>query len=73
MKNKKQPVKPLHKFLRLSGVGIQMGVTLYIAAYFGKKLDLYFGYDKLLSLVFVLVAFLISMYSLLQQLKRLQD
>ena len=50
-----------------------MGVTLYIAAYFGKKLDLYFGYDKLLSLVFVLVAFLISMYSLLQQLKRLQD
>lgn len=73
MKNKKLPVKPLHKFLRLSGVGIQMGVTIYIASYLGKKLDVYFGYDKLCTLLAILFAFIVSIYSLMQQLKKIQD
>ncbi|MGB2128500.1 MAG: AtpZ/AtpI family protein [Flavicella sp.] len=73
MKNKKLPIKPLHKFLRLSGVGVQMGVTIYIASYFGKKLDIYFGFEKLCTLLAILLAFLASVYSLMQQLKKIQD
>jgi hypothetical protein len=65
--------KPLDVLIRLSGVGIQMGLTLYLAAYFGKKLDLYFGFERLWTSGLVLVAFVLSMISLLQQLKKLQD
>lgn len=73
MMQKKPPVKPLHKFIRLSGVGVQMGLTIYLAAYFGKKADAYFGYENALTLLFVLLAFIASMYSLLQQLKKIQE
>lgn len=50
-----------------------MGVTIYIASYFGKKLDIYFGFEKLCTLLAILLAFLASVYSLMQQLKKIQD
>lgn len=65
--------KPLDKFIRLSGVGIQLGATIYLSAYFGKKLDIYFGYEKAITISLILFSFVISMYSLLQQLKKIQD
>ena len=70
---KKPPIKPLNKFIRLSGSGVQMGVTIYLAAYFGKKMDAYFGYHNAITLSLVLVAFIVSIYSLLQQLKKIQE
>jgi len=66
--------KPLNKFVRLSGVGLQMGITIYVAAYFGKKLDLYYQFEtNYITLVFVLVAFIGSFVSLLIQLKKIND
>ncbi|MDG1503146.1 MAG: AtpZ/AtpI family protein [Flavicella sp.] len=65
--------KPLDTFIRLSSAGIQMGVAMYLAAYFGKKLDVYFGFEKVFTLVLILMAFLLSLYSLLLQLKKIQD
>ena len=50
-----------------------MGVAMYLAAYFGKKLDVYFGFEKVFTLVLILMAFLQSLYSLLLQLKKIQD
>lgn len=50
-----------------------MGVTIYVAAYFGKKLDAYFGYHNAITLSLVLIAFIVSIYSLLQQLKKIQE
>tara|TARA_B100000809_G_scaffold241045_1_gene263891 strand:- start:1382 stop:1603 length:222 start_codon:yes stop_codon:yes gene_type:complete len=71
LKNPKN--KPLNKFLRFTGIGIQLGATIYIFSYFGKKLDAYFGFEKVITLSMVLFAFVISMYSILQQLKKMED
>ncbi|MEM6718312.1 MAG: AtpZ/AtpI family protein [Bacteroidota bacterium] len=38
MKQKK-PIKPLNKALRLSGAGLQMGLTIYGCNYLGNWLD----------------------------------
>ncbi|WP_139957465.1 AtpZ/AtpI family protein [Flavicella sediminum] len=66
--------KPLNKFIRLSGVGIQMGVTIYLASYVGKKLDVYYGMEKkVFTLGLILFAFIASIYSILAQLKKIQD
>lgn len=70
---KKPQKNQLNKFLRFTGIGIQLGATIYFAAYFGKKLDAYFGFEKVLTLSLVLFAFVISMYSMSQQLKKIQD
>ncbi len=74
MKNQQKKKKQLHKFIRFSGVGVQMGVTMYLAAYFGKKLDAYYGHEKkIITLVFVVVGLVASLYSLLAQVKKIQD
>ncbi|MFC2109097.1 AtpZ/AtpI family protein [Bacteroidota bacterium] len=66
--------KPLNKYIRLSGVGMQMGLTIYLASYFGKKLDLHYGMEKkVFTLGLILFAFIASLYSILAQLKKIQD
>ena len=51
-----------------------MGVTFYLAAYFGKKLDAYYGNEKnIITFVLIIVALIVSMYNLITQLKKLQD
>jgi len=73
MVQKNPQKKPLNKFIRFTGIGIQLGATIYLAAYLGKKLDVYFGFEKILTLLLVLFAFVLSMYSMLQQLKKMED
>ena len=73
MTQKKFQPKQLSKLLKFTSIGVQLGVTIYLAAYFGKKLDVYFGFEKVLTLSLVLIAFVISMYSMIQQLKKIQD
>ncbi len=73
-----KPNKPtknqFHKYLQLSGVGIQMGVTIYLGAFFGKKLDVIYPNEKnLYTLLLVLAAFVISMISLIVQIKRINQ
>ncbi|WP_152286010.1 AtpZ/AtpI family protein [Flavicella marina] len=70
---KKPQNKQLNKFVRFIGIGIQLGATMYIAAYLGKKLDAYFGFEKTLTLICILFAFVMTMYSILLQLKNIQD
>lgn len=73
MKNKK-PKRQLNKLIRFSGLGIQMGVTFYLAAYFGKKLDMHYGNEKnIITFIFIILALIISMYNLITQLKKIQD
>ena len=55
-------------------MGIQLGVTIYLAAYFGKKLDAYYGNEKrIITLVFIVLAMAVSLYGLLSQIKKMQD
>ena len=71
MNNNQNPKKkPLNKFIRLSGVGLQMGITIYFAAYFGTKIDAHYQFEKnYVTLIFILFGFVGSLISLMFQLK----
>lgn len=74
MKDQFSKKKPLNKFVRLSGVGLQMGITIYLAAYFGKKIDAHYGFEKnYITLILILVGFIGSLVSLMAQLKKIND
>ena len=75
MKQQQVPKKKqLNKFIRLSGVGLQMGVTIYLAAYIGKKLDIHYQLEKnYFTLGLILFGFLASFVSLLIQLKKINE
>lgn len=69
MTNQK-PKKQLNKYIRLAGIGIQMGVTIYAGAYFGKWLDAkYSGEYQTYTIIFTLLALVVSFYSLIKQIK----
>jgi len=70
--NKKQK-NQYRKYLLLSGIGIQMGITIYLGAFFGKKLDTHYQTDTTFTLIFVLFALVASMWSLIAQLKKIND
>jgi len=70
--NKKQK-NQYRKYLQLSGIGIQMGITIYLGAFFGKKLDTHYQTDKTFTLIFVLFALVASIWSLITQLKKIND
>ncbi len=66
-KNKNAP-----RFARLTGIGFQMGVTIFLGAYLGKFLDEKYPSDKKwFTILFTLLAVAISLYNILQQVNRL--
>lgn len=74
MKEQLPKKKPLNKFIRLSGVGLQMGITIYLAAYFGKKIDAYYNFEKnYITLILILFGFIGSLLSLMAQLKKINE
>ena len=69
LKNKK---KQRNRFLALSSLPFQMGITIYLGAYFGKYLDQKYLTEKpwfTISCVFLAIIF--SLYSVVQQLNRI--
>lgn len=63
-----------HKYLELTGIAFQMGITIYLGAYFGKWLDNYFQTSKKqFTLVCTLAALAISIYLVLAQLKKINN
>ncbi len=72
--SKQQKKNQLPKYIQLTGVAIQMGITIYLGAYFGKKLDAYFNpTNKTYTIILTLLALLIAIWSVLLQLKRIND
>jgi membrane protein DedA with SNARE-associated domain len=68
------PKKPLNKYIRLTGAGLQMGVTIYLGAYFGKWLDIKYPNDhNWFTIILTLLAVVISFYSLLKQIKDINN
>jgi len=64
----------LPKFARLSGIGIQMGVTIFLGAYFGKFLDEKFPSNKKwFTIAFTLLAVAFSLYNVLRQVNKIND
>jgi len=51
-----------------------MGITIYLGAYFGKKLDVYFMNEKkYFTIALVLLSLVISIWSVLAQLKNINE
>ncbi|GLU43186.1 MULTISPECIES: AtpZ/AtpI family protein [Flavobacteriaceae] len=58
---------------RLSGSAIQMGVVIYLAVKGGQWLDGYFGTEKIFLAICTILGVAISIYLVLQQLKRINN
>jgi len=66
--------KPLNKFARLSGIGIQMGVTVFLGAYLGKFLDNKYPSDKKwFTIGLTILAVAISLYNVLRQVNKINQ
>lgn len=73
-KNKKKRKKQLNQYLVLTSASFQIGITIYLGSYLGKYLDLKYNLEKnWFTILFVLLALIISMYSLIQQLNKLNN
>ncbi|AOW21054.1 AtpZ/AtpI family protein [Urechidicola croceus] len=71
MKEPKQK-KPLNKYIRLTGVGLQMGLTIYLAAYFGKKLDLKYPNERnWFTMSFTVVGVFVALWSVINQVNKI--
>lgn len=69
--SEKKPNK-LPKFARLSGIGLQMGVTIFLGAYLGKYLDeKYPSNKKWFTIGFTLLAVAIALYNVLRQVNKI--
>ena len=67
-------MKQSKKFLVLTGIAIQMGVTVFLGAYLAKYLDMKYPYSKKwFTMLFTLLSIGISIYFLLRQLKRINE
>jgi len=69
----KSTKKQLNKYVSLASIPFQIGSVVYIGSYFGKILDLKFGFVKpqWMTLIFVLFAVVLSFYSIIKQLQRI--
>lgn len=69
----KKPKQP-NNFLRLTGVATQMGVTIFLGAYFGKWLDEKYPSDKKwFTMGLTILAVGIALYNVLRQVNKIND
>jgi len=75
--NENQDRKPkgqLKNALILTGVGLQMGITIYLFVLLGKWLDSeYNNGDKLFVIIGTLLGVAVSLYVIVQQLNRINS
>ena len=71
-KDEKKPTNRLKNWAVFSGIAVQMGGTIFLCAWGGKKLDEYYGNEKnWFTIGLVLFGLVASIYLVLKQLKRL--
>jgi len=71
--SEKSTKKQLNKYVSLASIPFQIGSVVYLGSYFGKILDLKYGFVKTpwMTLIFVLFAIALSFYSIIKQLQRI--
>ncbi len=70
---KEKPKNQLKQIGILSGIGIQMGVIIYLFVLLGKWLDTNYNEgDKLYVIVFTLLGVAVSLYVVVKQLNRIK-
>ena len=68
----KKPDKQPNKFIQLTGTGLQMGLTIYLAVHVGKKLDEAYPSEKRwFTMIFTLVGVIVALVSLIIQVNRI--
>jgi len=68
----KKPKKQPNKYLQLTGIGLQMGITIYLAIYLGKKLDEVYPNEKnWFTIIFTLVGLVIALYAVVAQTNKI--
>lgn len=66
--------KPLNQWISLTSIAFQMGATILLMAWFGKKIDSNFRFEKpWWTIFFVLLGVVVSVYSVIKQLKKLNQ
>ena len=66
--------KPLKNFVALSGLGVQMGVIIYVLVRIGKWLDTYFNLPKKIFVAIgAITGVALGLYVVLKQLKKIQN
>lgn len=74
LKPKKKENKTFRKFLRFSGIGVQLGVMMYIASLGGSYFDTKFSFEKpWFTLLFIVVALVVFVLMLMKQLNKLNN
>lgn len=74
MPTEKKDKKGRPKFIRLTGIAVQMGVTIYLGSYLGKYLDQKFSSEKDTYLIIcTLAAIVFAFYVLLKQLNQINN
>lgn len=69
----KKPGKQLKNAAILTGIGIQMGITIYLFVLLGKWLDSeYNNGDKLYIIITTLLGIVLSMYLVIKQINRIK-
>ncbi|OSY88867.1 hypothetical protein WH52_04175 [Tenacibaculum holothuriorum] len=64
--------KPLNKYIRFSGIALQMGLTIYLGSLLGEWLDQkYPNNDQLYTKICTLVAVFAAMLSVIVQVTKL--
>jgi len=69
----KKPKKQLNRYIVLTGIGLQMGITIYLAARLGKWLDAKYTEGNTYTIILTLLGIVLSFYSLMRQLKNLEN
>ena len=66
--------KPLKRVAQLSGIGLQLTVTIFLAAYLGDYLDERYPISekRLYTLIFTLLGTGIAIYNVIRQLNKVQ-
>lgn len=74
MGEQKKENSTFRKFLRFSGIGVQLGVMMYLASLGGDYLDQYFSFNKpWFTLLFIVVALVVFVILLMRQLNKLNN
>lgn len=64
----------LNKYIALTGIAFQMGATIFLCAYAGKKLDEYYQFQKKwCTMGLVLFGIVASLYLVIKQLNRINE
>ncbi len=72
-KRDQKPKKQLKNAAVLLGIGLQMGVTIYLFVFLGKWLDAnYNDGEKLYIIIMTLLGVAISLYAVLKQVNRIK-